>query len=69
MRKFECSQINRIFQEYGLGCGSTTQMEQEVRQSALGMLTGSFFLGIIGKVGKGYVKALCHVSLIIRTYQ
>ena len=50
--KFEYSQTNRIFQEHGLGCGSITQMEYEVTQSALGMLTTSFFLGINGKMGK-----------------
>ena len=50
--KFEYSQTNRIFQERGLGCGSITQMEYEVTQSALGMLTTSFFLGINGKMGK-----------------
>ena len=44
-------------------------MEYEVTQSTLGMLTTSLFLGIIGKVGKGCVKAWCHVSLVIRTYQ
>ena len=64
MRKFEYLQTDRIFQEHGLGCGSTTQMEWEVTQSALGMLTTSFLLGIIGKVRKGCAKALCHVDLI-----
>ena len=51
--KFEYSQTNRIFQEHGLGCGSITQMEYEVTQSALGMLTTSFFLGINGKWENG----------------
>ena len=43
MRKSEYSQANRVFQDRGLGCGSTTQMEYEGTQSVLGMLTTSFF--------------------------
>ena len=65
MHKSEYSQTNRVFQDRGLRCGSTTEMECEGTQSVLGMLTTSFFLAIIGKARKGCIKALFHVSLVV----
>ena len=53
MHKSEYSQTNRVFQDRGLRCGSTTEMECEGTQSVLGMLTTSFFLVLLEKRGKG----------------
>ena len=64
--QFEYSQTNQIFQWHGLGrylrriCNAKSC---HVQWESLP--TTSFCLGIIGKVRKGCIRALCHVSLVI----